>query len=397
MCIFMLVTAMMGLCVANAADPIGFAGLDPYSGRFKDVGERYLRGAQYAASVINRQGGLLGREVKIIALDSEIKPEVAAQKMEKAILEDKIKFFGAGASSKVMEVMSDLAKKHNVLSISWGAEAASATGKQCSRNFFRCCLNTDTHSNALAAWVGKSGKTKVFCVAQDYSFGKEAVEAFKKKLKQVKPSAEIVGEIYHKMGETDFTAHISQIITSKAEIVFTPNWGNDLQLLLKQAKQLDLKARFACYYLNDSVGIQEIGNNDSVIGHIASEWYMLAIPLPENKAFIEGYRKEYGVPPTWSSGKAYMAVMFWAEAVKKAGTADDVDKIIKAWEGLSYNSPAGKQIMRAYDHQNQTPVWIAEIVKDNKSPNPYIGEPAMISAEEISVPVQETGCAGLGR
>lgn len=53
--------------------------------------------------------------------------------------------------------------------------------------------------------------------------------------------------------------------------------------------------------------------------------------------------------------------------------------------------------MRAYDHQNQTPVWIAEIVKDNKSPNPYIGEPAMISAEEISVPVQETGCAGLGR
>ena len=56
-----------------------------------------------------------------------------------------------------------------------------------------------------------------------------------------------------------------------------------------------------------------------------------------------------------------MATMFWAEAIKKAGT-DDVDAVIKAWEGLKYNGPAGEWVMRACDHQAQVPIWMAEIV-----------------------------------
>ncbi len=344
--------------------------------------------------VINRQGGLLGREVKIIPVDSEIKPDVAVSKMREAVLKDNVKFFGQGISSKIMGAMVSIAKEYNVLAISWGAEAASLTGEKCNRNFFRCSLNTRMHSNALAAYVAKSGMKKVFGIAQDYSFGKEAMSAFKSKLKKLDSSVKMVGEIYHKLGTTDFAPYISQMIASEADIVFTSDFGSDLQLLLRQANMLGLKAKMVCYFLTSDTIIKSLEDSNAAIGNVTAEWYMLTIPTQVNKNFVEGYHKEFGAYPAIARAKSYMSVMFWAEAVKKAGT-DDVDAVIRAWEGLTYDSPAGKQYMRPYDHQNQVSVWIAEIVKENKFfKHPYVGEAVMIPAEKISVPVEETGCSG---
>jgi branched-chain amino acid transport system substrate-binding protein len=81
--------------------------------------------------------------------------------------------------------------------------------------------------------------------------------------------------------------------------------------------------------------------------------------------------------------------------MKKAGS-EDVDAVIKAWEGLSYNGPAGTWTMRAYDHQVQMPVWIAEIVA--KTPyyeHAYVGPASEMASELVTVPVEQTGCGGL--
>jgi branched-chain amino acid transport system substrate-binding protein len=84
--------------------------------------------------------------------------------------------------------------------------------------------------------------------------------------------------------------------------------------------------------------------------------------------------------------------MFWAEAVKKAGSTD-VDAVIKAWEGLSYDSPTGVWTMRACDHQAQMPFWSAEIVKESKFfKHAYVGTATMIPAKEAEIPCAETGC-----
>jgi branched-chain amino acid transport system substrate-binding protein len=331
-----------------------------------------------------------------MAYDSEIKPDVATRKMRKAILKENIKYFGEGASSGVMAAMVSVAKENNAIAISWGAEAASLSGANCSRNFFRTSLNKDMQSNALAKWVADNGKKRVFMIAQDYSFGHEAVAAFKKKLKELNPKVQLVGEIYHKIGEIDYAPYITQIIAAKPEVIFTSNWGNDLQLLIKQAKPMGLDALFACYFLNDFIAIKSIGDPKAVIGNITAAAYMLSIPTQKNKDFVAAYHKANGYYPSWLHAKSYIAVMFWAEAVKKAGTADNVDAVIKAWEGLTYDGPAGKQYMRPEDHQGQLAAWVAEIVA--KTPYfdlPFVGKPTMISADEISVPISETGCTGL--
>jgi branched-chain amino acid transport system substrate-binding protein len=397
---FLLVSIALVLAVGfaaplQAADPVKFGVIEPSSGKFKDIGDRYLAGAQAAAGEINRNGGLLGRHVEIVAFDSEIKPDVATRKMRKAILKDDIKFFGEGASSGVMAAMVSVAQENNAIAISWGAEAASLSGENCSRNFFRTSLNTDMHSNALAKWVADNNKKRVFIIAQDYSFGHEAVAAFKKKLLELNPNVELVGELYHKIGEIDYAPYITQIIAAKPDVIFTSNWGNDLQLLLKQSKPLGLNAQFACYFLNDFIAIRAIGQPDAVIGNVTAEAYMLSIPTRKNKDFVAAYHKANGYYPSWLHAKAYLAVMFWAEAVKKAGTADDVDAVITAWEGLAYDGPAGTQYMRPEDHQAQIPAWVAEIVpKSSFFDHPFVGTPTMISAEDISIPATETGCKG---
>jgi len=376
----------------QAAESIKLGVTEPLSGTFKNIGDRYLEGVQFAAKVLNREGGVLGRKIEVIPIDSELKPDVVTRKATALILKDQVKFFCGGTGSSVGAAMSTVAEQNNAIMFSYGMDAASLTGQKCCKNFFRTGTNTDMHSNALAAYVAKSKYKKVYCIGQDYSFGHESVKAFIARLKKLNSSIEIVAEVYHPLGEKDYGPYVSRIVASGADLVFTTDWGNDLTLLIKQAKPFGLKAKFIGYYLSDEETIAAIGDSELLLGSIASETYMLTIPTEENKKFIQGYYKDTGAYPFWLRGKAYTGAMFWAEALKKA-KSDDVNAVIKAWEGLSFKGVGGMWTMRPCDHQALVPIWIAEIVPNSQFMKlPYVGTPIMIPAKEIEVPCEETAC-----
>jgi branched-chain amino acid transport system substrate-binding protein len=377
---------------AVAEDTIKIAAMEPLSGSFKDIGERYLDGVVYAAKVINESGGLLGKKVEVIPVDSELKPDVATRKAQNLILRDNVKFFCGGTGSSVGAAMEQLAERQNAIMISYGMAAASMTGEKCSKNFFRTCGNTDQQSYALAALVAKKGYKRVAIIAQDYSFGQEALAAFKRRLAKLNPSAEIVAELYHPAGTKDFAPYVSQLIAAKPDAIFTPNWGNDLTLLLKQGRPMGMKQVVLSYYINDEFTIQAMGDDSLMIGNMGAEVYTLSIPTDKNKEFVAKFYKDKGYYPTWLRGKAYMATMFWAEAVKKAGTTD-IPAVIKAWEGLTYDGPAGLWTMRACDHQAQVPFWYTEIVKENPFfKHAFEASAGMVPATDVEVPCAETGC-----
>lgn len=127
-----LLTMVMLVLVASmamAGGTIKIGIMEPLSGSFKDVGDRYLEGAKYAAKVLNAGGGLLGKKVEIIAVDSELKAAVAVRKATKLILKDGVRFFAGGTGSSVGGAMSVLVAKHNAIMMSYGMEAASLTGE----------------------------------------------------------------------------------------------------------------------------------------------------------------------------------------------------------------------------------------------------------------------------
>lgn len=391
--IFLVCVFLVALWPISAigAETIKLGVTEPLSGTFKDIGERYLDGVKYAVETINATGGLLGKKVEVIPIDSELKPDVASRKAQNLILKEGVKFFCGGTGSSVGAAMSQLASRENVIFYTYGMEAASLTGEKCNRNFFRATSNTDTRSYALAVLMAQKGYKKIAIVAQDYSFGKEAVLAFKKKIAELSPETKIVAELYHPAGTKDFAPYVSQIVAAKPDAIFTPNWGNDLTLLLKQGRPMGMKQKIFSYYINDEVVIGSLGDDSLVIGDMGVEIYTLSAPTQKNKEFVAKFYKDRGYYPVMR-GKGYVATMFWAEAVKKAGSLD-INAVIKAWEGLSYDGPAGLWTMRAADHQTQLPFWVVEIVKKN----PYYKHAfekyaGVIKARDVEVPVAQTGC-----
>ena len=377
-----------------AEDTVKLGVVEPFSGTFKDVADRYTEGIEYAVIKINESGGLLGKKLEIMKIDAEMNPGVAARKTQTAILKDGVKFFYTGSGSSIGAAVSQVTHKMNAITIGHGPHAASLTGEKCNKNFFRTCINTDISPYALASIITKRGYKSIGIIVQDYSFGHEAVAAFEKKLGQLNPDAKITAVVYHPLGNKDYAPYISQLLASNPDAIFTPNWGNDLRVMIKQANAMGMKQKVFGDFLNDEMLVQAFGkDDDNLIGYVGAEVYTITIPTQANKEFVDDFYKVMGHYPTWLRGKGYIATMFWAEAVKKAGSFD-VNEIINAWEGLSWEGPTGKMTMRACDHQAQVPVWTFEIVKENPFfDHAYIGPSSMIPEKDVETPCGgETGC-----
>jgi len=377
---------------AQAAEPIKLVYGEALSGNFQDVGERSLKGVEYAVNEINNSGGILGRPVKLYVFDHELKMDVTTRKATEFLLKEKAKYFMGGTGSPIANAMSAFGKRHKVLVFTYMWPPENLTGQNCHQYFFRPSVSTNMQSYALAHWVVKKGYKRVYCIAQDWNFGTEAVGAFVKKLKELDPNIQIVGEVFHKPGEKEYAPYVSQAIAAKPDVIFTSNWGNDLRLLVKQAISLGVRAPWATYFLGDVENIKAIDKAETLEGSVACEDYLLTIDNDKNKKFREGFRKANGFYPTWTEGKAYGAVIYWAEAVKAAGK-DDVEAVVSAWEGLKFNGVAGDIVMRPCDHQGQRAVWLAEVVKKSDFyDHPFMGEAVMIPAKDVETPAKETGC-----
>ncbi|MCJ7493136.1 MAG: ABC transporter substrate-binding protein [Deltaproteobacteria bacterium] len=380
--------------LGKAAEPIRMLALDPLSGVMKDIGDRYHLGIKLAVEEVNASGGLLGRPIKMFYDDSQLKPDVAVRKVSRYISEEKVQFIMTGTGTHVAKAMGQVAEKEKVIMLNYGAAGDELTGKDFTPYQFRVALSTGQQSGALAAYFAGTAYKKYYIVCQDYAFGHDVAEAFKKAMNRLKPGWQMMGEDYHPVGTKDMGPYISKIISSGAEVLITGNWGADLLVLLKQAGALGLKTKVGSYYLSDPLSLPAIG--DSAIGNITVEIYMLTEDTPQNKAFIERWKKRNLDPatpyPAWLIGKAYQAFMFMVEAVKKAKSPNAGD-VIKAWEGMSYDALVGRMTMRACDHQVMTPISVAEVLP---GPGPYykfpfVGKPNMIPADKGAVPPAETG------
>lgn len=391
---FLILLVLIIPSIGNAAEPIAMLALDPLSGVMKDIGDRYQLGIRFAVEEINAAGGVLGRPIKMFYDDSQLKPDVAARKVSRYVTEEKVKFIMTGTGTHVAKAMSQVAEKEKIIMLNYGAAGDELTGKDFSPYHFRVALSTGQQSGALAAYFAGTPFKRYYILCQDYAFGHDVANAFKKAMNKFKPDWQLVGEDYHPVGTKDMGPYVSKIISSGAEVLITGNWGADLLVLLKQGADLGLKAKVGSYYLTDTNALPAIGN--AAVGNITVEIYMLTEDTPQNKAFIERWTKRKIDPnhpyPAWLIGKSYQAFMFMIEAIKKAKSTKAED-VIKAWEGMSYDGLVGRMTMRACDHQVITPISVAEVIP---GPNPYynfpfVGKPTMIPAEKGAIPPAETG------
>jgi branched-chain amino acid transport system substrate-binding protein len=378
---------------ASAQNTVTMVQLDPISGPFKDVGDLSVGGVQFAVDEVNAAGGLLGSKINYLLEDSQLKPDVAARKAIRAIMEDHAKFIIQLSSTSVARALMDVAQKNKVVFVTLGAESDFLTGRDFNPYSFRTCFTTGNRSRAYAAFFKTQPWRKFYLINMDYAFGHAVAEDFKAVMKKEIPDAKILGEDYHPLANKDFGPYITKIIASGAEIIFTGNWGVDLENLIRQGAQMGVKARYATYFLDDRVRLSNIGK--LAIGSFVNSTYLPTIDTPQNEAFLKNWHKKNKDTkdswPTAQIGYGYNGVTFLFEAIRKAKSFD-AEAVIKAWEGMEHDGLVGKQIMRACDHQILMPAPIAEIrARSTLFPFPFPGKPVMIPINKVEVPPSETG------
>jgi branched-chain amino acid transport system substrate-binding protein len=376
-----------------AADTVNIVHIDPFSGPFKELGDRHNLGVKFAVDEINAAGGLLGKKVILNSEDSQLKPDVAARKAEKSIMQENSRFIISNISTAVARSLMQVSQKYKVIHMTNAAYTSSLTGEDWNPYFFRICYNTEIYSRAFAAYFKTQPYRKFYMLNQDYAYGHAVADDFRKAMKREIPDVEFVGDDFHPTALKDFAPYITKIISSKAEVLYTGDWGIDLEVLMKQASQMGLKAKWASNQLDDHVVLSNIGN--AAIGAHCVSMYLPTIETKENKTFLEKWNSKFkGTNTPWPTnpiGYVYNGTKFFFEAVKKAGSLEP-EAIIKAWENMEYDGVTGRVLMRGCDHQLVQPLFFSEIVaKSDFYPFPYNGKPAVIPREKAAVPPAETG------
>ena len=355
---------------ALAADAIKIGFLDPLSGPFANVGEHGAREALLAIEGVNSAGGVLGgRKFELETFDSKSSPQEALISL-KQMTDQGIRYFFMGNGSNVAIALSDAVTKHNrrnpeqtILFLNYGAVDPSLTNDKCSFWHFRFDADTDMKMQALTNYMAKEKSIKkVYLINQDYAFGQGVSRAAKAMLAQKRSDIEIVGDDLHPVGKVkDFAPYISKIKASGADSIITGNWGNDLSLLVKAAKESGLKADFYTYYAGIVGGPTAIGQAGEDVRQV-SMWHNNVGDAGSN-ALAEAYRKRF---PDAKDDFFFLSLKNGVEMLAKAmdqAKSTDPEKVAKVLEGMKFHSITGEDEMRADNHELLQALFISSFVK----------------------------------
>jgi branched-chain amino acid transport system substrate-binding protein len=383
-CSWALLVLWLGLCGAvraqPAADaaPIPLALVEGLSGPFGNAGEAVFRNLLVAVDRINARGGVRlpqgARRLELQRYDSKGGTEEALA-MLRAVLDRRIAYVLQGNSSAVAAALVDALDKHNrrepqrrALLLNYSAVDPVLTNEKCSFWHFRFDAHADMRLAALTDVLRDDASvSKVYLIGQDYSFGQHVQRAARSALAARRPDIEIVGDELHPVGRIkDFLPYALKIKASGAQAVVTGNWGNDLTLLVKSAREAGVTARFYTFYGNALGAPAAIG--EAGLGRVlaVAEWHPNVGGVASD-TFYDAFRARFPKPEDdYVHARMHAMVEMLAAAIEQAGSADPV-AVARALEGLVYDGRtlggfhAG--VMRAADHQFVQPLVVSVMDK----------------------------------
>ncbi len=348
-----------------ASNPYKIGSIQPLSGAGAAVGKTALVGLQMAVDRINKSGGLLGREVQLIAEDDESKPDVGRRKTEKLLDEDRVDANVGGVLSNICLACMPLYQQRKVINMISVCLDTTITGSKCNRYSFRPYDYAPAQAVAFAPYlVNKIGK-KWHIAYADYAWGQSTRDAYAAEIK--KQGGEVVGGTGIPIGTADMTPFLSKI-NGDFDGLFLIFFGKDGVTIGNQAFDLGLTKKYKMAgdgAVCESTNLPALGHK--IDGFVAINRYIPVFdpPLdtPYNHAFFDDAVKRLkAIDPSGPLPDRYVQSNFEAMNCLKLGIEKskfqgrpDTDKLIEALEGLEmkegYDFPQGDKTLRAADHQ----------------------------------------------
>jgi urea transport system substrate-binding protein len=319
---------------------------------------------QLAIEEINKAGGVLGKQIEAVVEDGASDWPTFNEKAKKLIDQDKVAtIFGCWTSASRKAVLPTFESKNHML---W--YPVQYEGQECSKNIFYTGAAPNQQIEPSVDWLLQKYKGQpFFLVGSDYVFPRTANTIIKAQL--AAKGGKVVGEDYIPLGGTEVTPIIAKIKSAMPNggIIYNSLNGDSNVAFFKQLQGAGMGPE---KYPSMSVSIAEeevraIGV-DYLKGHYAAWNYFQTVENPVNKKFVEAFKAKYGADRVVNDPMeaAYIMVYLWKQAVEKAGTADDLEKVRVAALGQTFDAPEGPGITLENNHHISKYVRIGQVRED---------------------------------
>ncbi|MBF5006449.1 branched-chain amino acid ABC transporter substrate-binding protein [Diaphorobacter caeni] len=341
-----------------SATPLKLALVESMSGPFANTGEAVLRNIAWAIERVNARSGA---RLQLQRYDSKGQNEEALAALRAAI-DDGARVILQGNSSATASALIDAINKHNerepdkrVLFLNYSAVEPSLTNEKCSFWHFRFDAHANMRIAALMDVIREDKALKgIYLIGQDYSFGQAVLREAREQLASQRPDVKVLAQELHPMGRVkDFAPYAVKIKASGAQAVFTGNWGNDLTLLVKAARDVGFEGMFYTFYGNALGAPAALG--DAGVGKViaVADW-LPNVQAAESESFYKAFRTRFPKPQDdYVHMRMQLMIESLAQAVERAQTASDVVAIARQLENADVTLYGRRGRMRASDHQFQ--------------------------------------------
>ncbi|MGX1497805.1 branched-chain amino acid transport system substrate-binding protein [Labrenzia sp. MBR-25] len=339
----------IGLGSANA-EPVKVGMITTLSGGGAGLGIDVRDGFMLAV----KQAG--NKDLQVVIEDDQQKPDIAVQLADKMIQSEKVDVLTGIIWSNLAMAVVPSATAQGKFYLSPNAGPSALAGKGCHPNYFNIAWQNDNLHEAAGAYANFEGLKNSFLLAPNYPAGQDALTGYKRMYK-----GELAGEIYTKLGQTDYAAEIAQIRASGADSVYFFLPGGMGISFLKQYKDsgVDLPVIGPAFSFDQGI-LQAVG--DAALGVKNTSQWSKDIDTPANKAFVESFQAEYGRLPSLYASQGFDTANLLLSAMAKADVKD-ADAFRAALEEADFASTRGGFKFGPNHHPIQD-IYVREVIKE---------------------------------
>lgn len=368
----LLVAGFGGGATAQNKEPIKLGLIDIYSGGIAFIAETIRTGFQIALDEANAEGGVDGRRFTLVTADMGGSVEKAVTEARRMILEQDIKYVTVGIHSGAAVAVGNLGKEHKALILGGFATTKRLTGEAGHRYVGRANLSTVEIGRIMAEYLrDRQDVKRIATIAPDYEYGQHFAADFVGHLKTIRPDIKVVRQEWPKFRATDFAPHVTALQAQPVDMIVAGVFGGDLINFLKAGRDFGLfedKTQLFVHGLDlAKMGFMKDSLPENTIGTV---WYpFYAIDSAKSKTFEAEVAKRMKTYATGSAPVGYAAGKMLTEAIKRAGGAADVEKVIDALGGVQFEGPTGKVQVRGCDNMALYEFYIGTVRRDASLPD----------------------------
>ncbi|MDR3440202.1 ABC transporter substrate-binding protein [Telmatospirillum sp.] len=360
-----LVTTLAGLLLAGAlfrpalaVEPVKIGEINSYVA-IPAFTVPYRNGWQLAVDEINKAGGVLnGRPLEIVSRDDSGRLAQSLSIAEDLVAHDGVPVIMGSFLSHIGLGLSEFAQRKKIVFLAVEPLTDDLVWSKGNRYTFRLRASSYMQASMLAERAATLPAKRWATVAPNYEFGRSIVGNFETLLKARRPDVSFVAEQWPTLGNLDPAVVVPAIEQKRPDAIFNATFGSDLGRLIHEGNAQGLfKKRAVVSVLTGEPEVLDVLADEAPEGWIVTGYPWYDIKAADHQTFVDAYMAAYNEDPRLAALLGYAAVKALAAAIEQAGGTNP-EKLIAAFEHLTFSSPIGPISFRAADHQATMGTWV---------------------------------------